>query len=283
MTDTFAAETWVDRSKQLLNQAQEHVYKETDDGLALKAYVFSPPGEPDQLRPVVMFFSSGSWDNILISQFGPQCMHFVGRGAITILVEYRTSSTHGTSPMEAVSDARSAIRWVRYNAEILQIDPTRIVVGGGSAGGHLALAAAMIPGVADDPNDPNITCVPNGLILYCPIVDTSKKGCGFERFRNADDANRANPSKYIGKHMPPMIIFHGTADKFMSVDIVAKFAKQVQRKSNVCEMVMFDGRDNTFYNFNVDPDAYDATLMEADRFLVDQGFLPAPEDDGVVG
>ncbi len=280
MTDTFAAETWVDRSKQLLKQAQEHVYKETDDGLALKAYVFSSSEQAEQLRPVILFFASGAWDHILISQFGPHCMHFVERGAMGILVEYRTSSVHGSSPMDAISDARSALRWVRYNADILHIDPTRVVAGGGSGGAHLALAAAMIPGLADDSNDPNISCVPDALVLFSPIVDTSKKGCGFDRFRTADDANRANPSKYIGKHLPPMIIFHGSADKFMSVDLVSKFAKQLQRKANVCEMVVFEGRNNTFYNFNVDPDCFDATINEADRFLVDQGFLPARPEEG---
>ena len=279
----FAGETWVDRSKQLLSQSQEHVYKETEDGIELKAYIFSPEDEEEeeQLRTAVVFFSSGSWDNILISQFAPQALHFVERGAVAILIEYRVSSTHGTSPMEAVSDARSALRWVRYNSEILNIDPTRIVAAGGSGGAHLALAAAMIPGCADDQHDPNITCVPNGLVLYCPVVDTSKKGFGAEKFLSLDDANKANPSKYIGKHLPPMIIFHGTQDRIVSFDSVARFAKQVTRKSNVCQMIAFDGKDNTFYNFNVSAEGYDLTLFEADRFLVEQGFLPPRADEDV--
>jgi hypothetical protein len=67
--------------------------------------------------------------------------------------------------------------------------------------------------VADDPNDPNISCVPDAMALFCPIVDTTKPPLVQEKFADADEASRCNPSRYIGKHVPPSIIFHGTEDR----------------------------------------------------------------------
>ena len=175
-------ESLIDRNKQLLDSAQEHSYKETEDGIDLKAYVFSPNEPAEQLRTAVVFFFAGMWDKGVVAQFAPQAMHFVERGAVSILVEYRINSLHGSNPLDSLSAARSAIRWVRYNAEALGVDSRRIIAVGGSGGAQLALASAMIPDLADDPADPNISCVPDGLILFSAAVDTSKNGFGHDQF-----------------------------------------------------------------------------------------------------
>ncbi len=280
MMSTPHGETWIDRTRQILDHAQEHLYKETEDGAELKAYIFSPERDQRELRPAVLFFASGLWENMSVTQFAPQCLHLSGRGAVAILLEYRVRSQHGTGPLEAMSDARSAIRWVRYNAEALRIDPTRVVAAGGSGGALLVLSAAMIPGVADDPNDPNISCVPDGMALFCPIVDTSRPPIVLEKFPSAEEAYRCSPSRYIGKHVPPTIIFHGTADRVIPFEPVVKFVNAVKKKSNICELCLFKGRDHSFYNFNVSPEGYDTTLAQMDRFFVAQGFLPEVAESG---
>lgn len=276
-------ESLIDRSKQLLDSAQEHSYKETDDGVDLKAYVFSPPEPATQLRTALIFFFAGAWDKGVVAQFAPQAMHFVDRDAVSILVEYRISSVHGSNPLDSMSDARSAIRWARYNAEALGIDSRRIIAIGGSGGAQLALSSAMISDVADDPSDPNISCVPDGVILFSAAADTSKKGFGHEHFLNANDANRANPAKHVAKNLPPMLFLHGAADRIIPIAGVARFAKQIARKKNVCDMAGFEGKDHSFYNFNVDPEGYEAAVSEADRFLVDQGFLKEREPETELG
>jgi len=271
----LTGESWKERSRQILDLAREYEFKETEDGTRLNAYVYTPPGEPRELLPTIIFFANSLWDNMNVTQFGPQCMHFAERGAVTILVEYRTKSVHGTSPLEAMADARSAIRWIRYNADALRVDPTRVVAAGGSGGAQMVLAAAMIPGVADDPNDANISCVPDALVLFSPVVDLAAKGAShLSRFPSLEDANRSNPVRYIGKHLPPTVIFHGTEDRIIPFEPVVKFVKAVKRKNNVIELCLFEGLDHSFYNFNVNPDGFDTTVEEMDRFLVAQGFLP---------
>jgi acetyl esterase/lipase len=274
--NTPSGETWIGRTRQVLDFAQEHLYKETEDGLELHAYIFSPETQSTELRPAILFFASGLWENMSVTQFAPQCLHFTRRGALTVLLEYRVRAVHGTGPLQAMSDARSAIRWVRYNAEALRIDPTRVVAAGGSAGAHLALSAALIPGVADDPNDPNISCVPDAMALFCPIVDTTKPQLVLEKFTDPEEASRCNPSRHVGKHLPPTIIFHGTEDRVIPYEPVVRFVNAVKKKANLCELCLFKGRDHSFYNFNVNPEGYDTTVAEMDRFLVAQGFLPEP-------
>lgn len=58
---------------------------------------------------------------------------------VAITPNYRTEYNSGTTPFEAVADAKSAMRWVRLNAGVLGIDPAAIVAGGGSPVGILPL------------------------------------------------------------------------------------------------------------------------------------------------
>ena len=273
MMKSGSGDSFMDRNRVLLDSAQEHVYKETDEGIELKAYVFGPPDPPVMPRTAVVFFFASMWDKGTISQFAPQAMHFIERDAVSVLIEYRLSSQHDSTPLDSMSDAKSAFRWVRYNAEALGIDSHRIIGVGGGGGAQLVLAAAMISDVGNDPSDPNISCVPDGAILFSAAVDTTKKGFGSERFSSPDEASVASPSKYVKKNLPPMLFLHGAADRVIPISTVARFAKAIARKRNVCDMAGFEGKDHSFYNFNVDPEGYEAALAEADRFLVDQGFL----------
>ena len=64
---------------------------------------------------------------------------------VAIAADYRVHKRHGAMIADCVSDAQSAIRWVRVHADRLGVDPERIAAGGGSAGGHLAASTAVIP------------------------------------------------------------------------------------------------------------------------------------------
>ena len=71
-------------------------------------------------------------------QFHPWAKHFASFGWLGITVDYRVHLPHGTTAFAAVEDARAAYRYVHENAQALGLDPARIVLAGGSAGGHLA-------------------------------------------------------------------------------------------------------------------------------------------------
>lgn len=307
----------IDRSRTLLAHAQGYIYKEID-GFELAAWVFNPPssgaapgaepvrtssldenaapspeaapensvpGPPSTPTPAILFFFSSAWDSGLVSQFAPHCLHFAQRGLIAIAVEYRTAGPHNAGPLEAMADARSAIRWARHHASELGIDPYKVAAAGGSAGAHAVLAAGMIPDpLFDDPSDPpGVSCVPDAMVLFDPVVETSPPhGFGASRFPTPRLARLASPMRYIRSKLPPLLLMHGTHDRVLPFDLTRRFAKKMSRwyRRNQCRLVPFEGRGHSFFNFNVDPRLFEVALNYADAFLVEHGFLPPmPESD----
>lgn len=228
---------------------------------------------------MVAFFSAGVWDNVLISQFAPHCLHFRERGAVAVIFEYRELSKHRVSPLEAVADGRSALRWLRLNHRELGIHRERIVAAGASGGAHLCLCAAMLSDF-DEPGDPEeISCVPDALALFSPVVDTTKKGVGYQYFRDPNEAKTTSPSKNVRKGLPPSIVFLGLDDRVVAPASVIRFARSMKRKKNRCDLHTFPREGHSFFNFNVSMRNFEASLNEMDRFLVDLDFLPVNEQD----
>jgi acetyl esterase len=272
------------RDRLLLDQAQAHVYKKTGSH-ELHAHVFLPPNSPNPpaRRAAILFFYSSTWDHGLASQFVPHCLHFSRRGLVAITCDYRAGARYGAGPLEAMADARSAIRWIRSQADEWQIDPQKIIGSGGSGGAHAMLTAAMAGPGFDDPSDLSvISPAPDALVLFEPIVDTdSSLGYGRHRFPDKKIAALASPMRLIRRGLPPMIIFHGSHDRLINHKATQRFAKKMTGwfRRNDCRLETYGGCGHSFFNFNVDARLYEETLVQADRFLVDRGFLSQNEDD----
>ncbi len=272
----------IDRNRELLKTAREETYK-TVGNTALSAYIWEPEADkaPPYPKSVIAFFFSSGWDNGQVSQFAPHCVYFASRGMVAMAFDYRVSAKHGTGPVEAMSDARSAFRWLRLNAVELGINPGKIVGSGGSGGAHLVASAAMLKEFDEPGEDPMISCAPNSLALFNPVLDTSKKGFGFDKFPSADIAKRANLFNAISPGLPPTVIFHGTNDRVVPFDASFDFAKRMKKKKNPCDLVVYEGQGHGFFNFNVSFELYQGTLNILDDFLVAQGFIE-PDPDGKV-
>ena len=95
---------------------------------------------------------------MLAVRSGPMATHDVlsSLGIVSIAGEYRLSDQKNITPLEAMSDVRDLIRWVRENFASLGVDPNRIAAYGVSAGGHLAVSAAVFPHA----NESKISAVP---------------------------------------------------------------------------------------------------------------------------
>ncbi|KPQ13477.1 MAG: Esterase/lipase, partial [Algoriphagus marincola HL-49] len=127
--------------------AQEKVVYKKIDTLSLNLEVYRPQAEPAENGfPAMVFFFGGGWTGGSISQFEPQARYFSERGIVCFLVAYRVRSRNQSSPFESLMDAKSAMRFIRKHADEFQIDPDKIIASGGSAGGHLAAATALIDG-----------------------------------------------------------------------------------------------------------------------------------------
>ncbi len=259
-----------EHDRELLKDAHSFVYKSTDHGELVAHFFYPPDHQQGKLCTAVVFFHSGMWDQQMVTQFVPQALHFATRGAVGAVVEYRVSQKHGTSPLEAIRDAQSALVWIRKNHAFLGVDPEKVVASGAGSGAHLALCAALHKNVE---NDGFYDARPNALVLYSAITDTSKKGIGLDRFIHPRDSRQTNPLRFIRKKLPPSIFFHGREDTIISIAGVERFVKRMQGKRNVCRFFPFARATHSFFNFNVSQEHFLTTLESADGFLCEQGFL----------
>lgn len=269
-----------ERDREILKDAATYVYQERPQG-PVQAHLYFPEQEEhgETLRPTVVFFHGGFWDIPTPTQFVPHCLHFASRGAVTVTAETRSASRHGTGAREAIDDARDLIRWLRHNAENFSIDPERIVVGGAAGGALLALMTTL-PKDKELESIDGLDCRGQAMILFSSLINPLKQKKALNRFRDAHEAKSCSPLHRLRRKLPPMILFHGKADRITPFAEAASFCRKMRFRKNRAELIDFERADHSFFNFNVSHDRFEATIGAADRFLVDLGLLESdPYED----
>ena len=253
--------------------ATTHVYKSVG-GHELRLHVFGAVGASAGTRsPAIVFFFGGGWQQGTVTQFVPQAQHFAKRGMVAIVADYRVMRRHGTTPFEAMADARSAIRWIRTRASQLGVDANRIVAAGGSSGGHIALSAAVFETFDEPGEERKISARPNALVLFNPAVDTSRESAILtERFGTR--GREGSPAQHVATGLPPILIVHGKADATVPYTDVERFCADATAKNNQCQLIGYDGAPHGFFNPGVAGGKWhQETLQEADRFLTKLGYI----------
>ena len=218
----------------------------------------------------MVFFFGGGWNGGATQQFKPQAEYFAKRGIVCFLADYRVKSRNKTSPFESLKDAKSAVRFVRKNAKKFGIDPNKIIGSGGSAGGHLAAATALVEGYDESSDDISIDCRPNALVLFNPVVDNGPAGYGYERVGEA--YKNFSPLHNIKKGAPPTIFFLGTKDKLIPVETAEYYKTAMVRVGSRCDLSLYEGEGHGFFNLSK-PNNYQKTVFETEIFLQDLGYI----------
>ncbi len=252
--------------------AKVEVYKTVGD-VKLNMYIFNPENhKASDKRPAIVFFFGGGWNGGTTSQFESRARYLASRGMVAMLADYRVKSRQGTSPFECVKDGKSAVRWIRANAERLGVDPDRIVASGGSAGGHVAAATATVPGLEEEGEDSSVSPTPNALVLHNPVFDNGPKGYGYERVK--DRYLEISPMHNIKKGTPPAIVFLGTQDKLIPVATAEAYKAKMEEVGSRCELRLYEGQPHGFFNEKKGgPIIYAQTVREMDKFLASLGYL----------
>ncbi len=251
------------------------VYK-TIGETTLFLHIFNPKDhQPSDERPAVVFFFGGGWNGGTPTQFEHHSRHLASRGMVAMVADYRVKSRQGTTPKECVMDGKSAIRWVRENADKLGVDPNRIAAGGGSAGGHVAAAAGTVEGMEQPGENIRVSSQPNALLLFNPVYDNSPSGYGHSRVK--DVYPQISPMHNIKKDTPPTIVFLGTKDSLIPVATAKEYKQRMEAVGSRCDLHLYDGQPHGFFNY-AKQKYYLDTIDKMDSFLVSLNYLKARSD-----
>lgn len=193
-------------------------------GRAEKADLYLPAkAAPGQKFPAVVIIHGGGWAG---GDKGAKREINIGttlalNGYVGMSINYLLSKGHpGPTWPQNLHDCKTAVRWLRANAERLNIDPERIGAIGGSAGGHLAAMLALTGPDLDPPGEGS-TRIQCAVDLYGPVLCfEQRKEISMFRQTRAEAPElykQADPRSHIDKDDPPLLILHGTADKTVAV------------------------------------------------------------------
>ncbi len=255
-----------------------YTYKEVD-GVKREMEIYFPEGHEESKKPVpgIIFFHGGGWGGGTRDAFSYQCDYFASRGLVAATVTYRLATKAEKAKMKGdasakslcIPDAKSAIRWFKQHADELGVDPDRLIVSGGSAGGHICLIATNNPGLNDSQDPEGFDTSVAAYVLFNPALSEG----------DAKDPD-IDFIQHVKGDMPPAIAFFGSEDGWLK-GWNPTYEKWGALEGSRVDYQMADGVGHAF--FNVQPWA-DLTLTAADRFLKELGFLkgkptlPSPEN-----
>jgi acetyl esterase/lipase len=252
--------------------AETYVYRDGQPG-PMRLYVFKPKNwKPEDHRPALVFFFGGGWTRGTPERSASYAKWAATLDMVGIAPDYRTKERFNTTPLESVADGRAAVRWIEDHTDKLGIDPKSIVVGGSSAGGHVALWTAIehTPPGSDTNEAPRVK--PIALILVSPVSDTSS-AWGYTPKRFGDKAAALSPVHQLDAKMPPVLLFHGDADTTVTNLQSITLHDKLVAGNNMCEFITVPGGNHAFQSQL--PEWKDKTRDIMKEFLTKQGILPA--------
>jgi len=256
------------------NSVIEKTYKKSDMYKELKLYIEIPEDNKKDRACIIFFHGAGFSNNKAnASQFQHHAKYFISKGFVTIRAEYRPLDLEGLfSPIASLHNAKSAIRWIRENSEMLRIDPEKIVAAGASAGGYLCLCCAMVECFNDPEDNILISPKPNATVIFNGGVDSDGLIKLFPEL--SEDLRIASPVKHIKEDLPPSILFHGTEDVNIPIKDITDFTETNNRIGNITKLVTFEGLGHGFFNYGMHENKpYIQTIHETESFLKDINML----------
>jgi acetyl esterase/lipase len=236
----------------------------------LGSYLYEPRSDRT-LYPAVILYHGGGWSRGSPWTLFPYARRFAQAGFLVLVPEYRVHERHGTGVFDALADAGSAYRWLVDHAEELHVDTRRIVLGGDSAGGQLAAVVALQPEYRGS------SIAPAALVLLNPVTDTSepaRRRKGDYQTLFAGRGIEASPRHLLRPESPPVVVFHGNADRLVPVEQSVRFCRRAELTGNRCDLHRFPGARHGFFKY---PWHWQAVTDMAIAFLGELG-VHAPSD-----
>ena len=192
-----------------------------------------------EASPVAVVIHGGGWVAGTKEDRTLECVPFIAMGFSVVNVEYRMARV-AFAPA-AVEDCRLALEWVFRNAGKYHFDTSRVIVTGGSAGGHLALMTGLLEsGDGFDASKEWEGTIPNlhvnAIVNWFGITDVNELLSGPNRQDYAVSwlgslpdresvAKRVSPLTYVRKSSPPVFTVHGDKDQLVPYQQAVRLKK----------------------------------------------------------
>jgi len=254
-------------------------YKKVN-GQELNAFMFyTEASQKKNDNTAIALFHGGGWVFGDSSEFFEACKRYARKGYITFSFQYRLSRNEdGTypnptiTPVESTKDARSAVRWLKENAKTLKINPDKIVVGGQSAGGQLAMSTALLDKINESTDNLEINPMPAALLLYSSNVNTMEAWIDMLLGDRHEEIWSISPYHNLKKGMPPVIEFRGDQDDQVLPYTVEMFKAKMLKLGNYYEEYVYPGMkhylapDNKKYATYFDEEILEKTDAFLEKF-----------------
>lgn len=238
----------VDVKTPLINEISNVVYEQVPmrgyPNVAMKMDILQPKSE--KKLPAIVYVTGGGFINANKDNGLQLRMHLAEAGYVVSSIEYRVAPT-ARFP-EPLEDVKASIRYLKAHADKFGIDPDRVGIVGGSAGGYLTAMAGTTSGMKtfDKGENLNVDSSVKAAVDLYGLSDLTRIGDDYsadvqEKHKSAgatealwvngspvfggkdggiladrDAAEKANPIHYITKKSAPMLLMHGTADTVVS-------------------------------------------------------------------
>jgi acetyl esterase/lipase len=247
---------------------QEDVVYGRKDGMALTMDVITPKEKPN--GAAIVWVISGGWFSSHDAIHPNSVAEYLKRGYTVFAV------VHGSQPRytipDAVADLNRAVRYIRCHAKDYHIDPQRIGITGGSAGGHLSLMIGTAGDLGDPKaKDPVLQTSSRVQAVACFFPPTDFLNYGKEGeialgvgtltnfkapfdFRELDPRTKSyvpitdearrleigrqiSPANHASKDDPPILIIHGDADKLVPIQQAQRIIGRLKEAGVTAELV----------------------------------------------
>ncbi|HXP83465.1 MAG TPA: alpha/beta hydrolase [Bryobacteraceae bacterium] len=261
-------------------QAIPNVTYATAGGVDLKLDVYQRRGATTP-QPTVIYIHGGFWAAGNKEGAILKLLPWMEMGWNVVNVEYRLAKV-ALAPA-AVEDCMCALRFINNNAKMYNVDTSRIVVTGESAGGHLALSLGMIPesvGLArecEGPPLPKVAAVINwfGVTDVMDVIDGPHKAniaaTWLGSLPNREElAKRLSPLTYVRPGLPPILTIQGDADITVPYDQGVRLHAALTKAGVVNQHLTIPGGKHG----NFTPEERTRIYVTIREFLVKNGLGP---------
>jgi acetyl esterase/lipase len=232
-------------------------------------------------QPTLIWIHGGGWVGGVKETAILQIMPWLEMGWNVVNVEYRLGRV---SPAPAaVEDCLCALRYVATHAQTYGIDAAKLVVSGGSAGGHLALTTGMIPESAGLDRQcpgaplPKVAAIVNwyGITDVNDLLDGPNRKsyavAWLGSLPNREEiARRVSPLSYVRAGLPPILTIHGDADPTVPYTHALRLQEALEKAGVPHQLLTIAGGKHG--NFSAGENVKAHTAIR--EFLAKQGLVP---------